>query len=167
MNASLNTVVADISRKIKEQEEERIAQDAENFNLRDKLQVRWCRASCKRRLLGFYSNFSRDADSLRFLFNGAHRASTTCKEGGRRVGQSSVRCRRFGTTVVQCLHGVKPLCALTSLCVQTTLTLHLLPPPFPRPPTRPPAPVVCRQFFKRMKIKRRRPRTPCRLKRRR
>lgn len=40
MNASLNAVVSDISKKIKEQEEERIAQDAENASLRSDLQVR-------------------------------------------------------------------------------------------------------------------------------
>lgn len=39
MNASLNAVVSDISKKIKEQEEERIAQDAENASLRSDLQV--------------------------------------------------------------------------------------------------------------------------------
>lgn len=39
MNASLNAVVGDISKKIKEQEEERLAQDAENSSLRSDLQV--------------------------------------------------------------------------------------------------------------------------------
>ncbi|CAM9606411.1 unnamed protein product [Ectocarpus sp. 4 AP-2014] len=39
MNASLNAVVSDISKKIKEQEEERIAQDAENASLRSDLQA--------------------------------------------------------------------------------------------------------------------------------
>lgn len=39
INASLNAVVSDISSKIKEQEEERIAQDTENANLRTELQV--------------------------------------------------------------------------------------------------------------------------------
>lgn len=39
MNASLNAVVGDISAKIKEQEEERLAQDAENSSLRLDLQV--------------------------------------------------------------------------------------------------------------------------------
>lgn len=39
MNASLNAVVSDISKRIKEQEEERLAQDAENSSLRSDLQV--------------------------------------------------------------------------------------------------------------------------------
>lgn len=39
MNASLNAVVSDISKKIKEQEEERLAQDGENSSLRSDLQV--------------------------------------------------------------------------------------------------------------------------------
>lgn len=39
MNAALNTVVADISTKIREQEDERIAQDKENSDLRVELQV--------------------------------------------------------------------------------------------------------------------------------
>lgn len=56
MNASLNTVVADISRKIKEQEEERIAQDTENSNIREALRVR-CRASCEIRFFGFCFQF--------------------------------------------------------------------------------------------------------------
>lgn len=43
MNASWNAVVNDISTKIKEQEEERIAQDEENASLRAELEV--CRAS--------------------------------------------------------------------------------------------------------------------------
>lgn len=45
MNASLNAVVSDISRKIKEQEEERLAQDAENISLRSDLQVPGIRRS--------------------------------------------------------------------------------------------------------------------------
>lgn len=39
MNASLNAVVGEISKKIKEQEEERLAQDSENSSLRSDLQV--------------------------------------------------------------------------------------------------------------------------------
>ncbi|CAM9897162.1 unnamed protein product [Pylaiella littoralis] len=39
MNASLNAVVSDISKKIKEQEEERLAQDGENSSLRSDLQA--------------------------------------------------------------------------------------------------------------------------------
>lgn len=39
MNASWNAVVNDISAKIKDQEEERIAQDEENASLRAKLHV--------------------------------------------------------------------------------------------------------------------------------
>lgn len=39
MNASLNAIVSGISTKIKEQEEERIAQDKENLSLRAELQV--------------------------------------------------------------------------------------------------------------------------------
>lgn len=52
MNASLNTVVADISRKIKEQEEERIAQDTDNSNIREALRVRCC-AACELRFFDF------------------------------------------------------------------------------------------------------------------
>ena len=40
MNASLNTVVSEISAKLKQQEEDRIAQDTENANLHKELQVR-------------------------------------------------------------------------------------------------------------------------------
>ena len=39
MNASLNAIVSDISAKIKEQEEERVAQDKEKLTLRAELQV--------------------------------------------------------------------------------------------------------------------------------
>lgn len=49
MNASWNAVVNGISTKIKEQEEERIAQDEENASLRAELEV--CRGS-----LGLWRN---------------------------------------------------------------------------------------------------------------
>lgn len=39
MNASLNAIVSGISTKIKEQEEQRVAQDKENLTLRTELQV--------------------------------------------------------------------------------------------------------------------------------
>lgn len=39
MNAKLNAIVSGISTKIKEQEEERVAQDKENLALRAELQV--------------------------------------------------------------------------------------------------------------------------------
>lgn len=39
MNSSLNSVVTEMSAKIKQQEEERIAQDEENSQLRTELQV--------------------------------------------------------------------------------------------------------------------------------
>lgn len=60
MNASLNAIVSDISAKIKEQEEERVAQDKEKLTLRAELQVLEALFSWICLLLGVHDLFFRE-----------------------------------------------------------------------------------------------------------